>query len=374
MKRRAWILAFFLVVVLVISIFNKTIILSLAKWQIGHVFKDSEILIGGCRFQPLSSLTFFDIQIKKDSVYDFKFKELNIQYALNTLMRGIISKIYLRDAQAEINIPQRRFLEFARFLNLKSQRTFSAEAVELSHLNINLNSSDFILRANVSSDFNLMKPWLNYIELRIDTVNIQGSQLKDAYFKVSQMQPAQDFYIKQIKYERVKIDDLKGKVELKGRTLALDYFSADFLEGKLQGDLKLLIEKNLEYRLNLKVLNLDLATLASYFNLTEKFQMSGSLQGSVRLEGRGMHLSLLQGDFLLPEPGGILNIKDDRFLKDIAQTTQQPLEVVVESFKGYHYNSGKGRLYLQEGNLVLEAILEGEAGRRNFNITLHFLN
>jgi hypothetical protein len=58
-------------------------------------------------------------------------------------------------------------------------------------------------------------------------------------------------------------------------------------------------------------------------------------------------------------------------LKKIAQGSQQPLDIVVESLKKYHYNSGGLKLFLEKGNLVLDLALEGEAGKRHINITLH---
>jgi hypothetical protein len=216
-----------------------------------------------------------------------------------------------------------------------------------------------------------MEPQIDYLELRIETLSIHDFHLKDAYLRVRQMQPLEDFYIKQIRYGKVRIGEIKGKVELKSKVLSVDSFSGNLLQVTLQGDLRVMTEKNPEYNINLKFQNLDLQGLVNNFNLTEKFEMSGNLDGRVSLVGRGLNINWLQGEFLLPKPGGILNIKDNQFLKTIAQNTQQPLDTVATGYKEYHYNTGKGELALQKNNLILNVALDGETGQRNFKITLH---
>jgi hypothetical protein len=80
---------------------------------------------------------------------------------------------------------------------------------------------------------------------------------------------------------------------------------------------------------------------------------------------------VLSGNFSTLQPGGILVIKDDKFLKNLSRTTKQPLDILVESFKDYHYNTALMKLSFDKGNIILDVALEGEAGKRNLSIVLH---
>jgi len=107
------------------------------------------------------------------------------------------------------------------------------------------------------------------------------------------------------------------------------------------------------------------------FELDEKFQMTGVLSGHLVLNGNGGDINILNGDFFMAEKGGTLIIKDTRFLENIARSSDQSFEILVESFKNYHYNNGKIKILLKQEKLILDMVLDGEAGKRDLNITLH---
>jgi hypothetical protein len=67
----------------------------------------------------------------------------------------------------------------------------------------------------------------------------------------------------------------------------------------------------------------------------------------------------------------MLTITDDKFLNNVAKSSGQSLDILVESFKNYHYNTGVMKLSLERGDIVFDIALEGEAGKRNLSIVLH---
>ena len=89
------------------------------------------------------------------------------------------------------------------------------------------------------------------------------------------------------------------------------------------------------------------------------------------MAGKGAALAVVDGDLLTYQPGGKLTITDKRFLENLARTSQQPLDIIVESFKNYDYNIGIVKLGMEQGNLVVDVRLEGEAGQRNLSIVVH---
>ena len=91
----------------------------------------------------------------------------------------------------------------------------------------------------------------------------------------------------------------------------------------------------------------------------------------MNLKGTGLNINAITGDFSTAEEGGMLVIKDDRLLENIASRSQQPLDILMASFKDYDYDTGIMRLYLYEGNLVLDISLDGETGIRDLDIVIH---
>ena len=99
--------------------------------------------------------------------------------------------------------------------------------------------------------------------------------------------------------------------------------------------------------------------------------MSGFLSGELLLNGDRNTIEVLTGDFSTAHIGGTLVINDTRFLENIARNTNQPVDILVESFQNYHYNSGTMKLSKEKDNLILDVALDGELGKRDLTVTLH---
>jgi len=372
MRRIIYVLIIIFVFILVISISLEPIIIFLAKQSIRKVFIDTKVTISDCNIKPLHLLTLSDIEIKKDSIYSFKLKAISIQYSLSSIIKRNILKASLSGAKIMVNLPQNNILELTKHFNLKTNKSmFLVNALELSNFSLILDSKDLSLQANISSEINLVHQLVNYLDFKIYSLESRGFQLKDAYLKVNQSLLPGLLYIDQVKYNKLKIEKIESSARLENKSLCLNSLSAEFLGGKIQGKVSLKTEKNREHFISLKFMNIDLNTLVNDFNLNEKVQISGRLGGAVTLKGIGLQINVLDGDFTTAEPGGTLTIKDTGFLEKIARNSNQPLDILVESFKDYHYNNGVMRLSLEGDNLILVIDLEGETGKRNLNIIVH---
>ena len=91
----------------------------------------------------------------------------------------------------------------------------------------------------------------------------------------------------------------------------------------------------------------------------------------MHFEGKGAALTALSGDFAAADPGGILVIKDDTMLKNVAASSGQPLDLLMESFK--NYNKGLVKLGLAPDGIVFGIDMDGETGKRNFDIVWHIV-
>jgi len=174
-----------------------------------------------------------------------------------------------------------------------------------------------------------------------------------------------------MKYDKLNISAIKSAVRLLGKELFLDGVSACALDGDIGGNLKFRIALDIDYGADLKFTNLDIARFINDFDLKEKFEMTGRLGGDLTLKGKGTDIEILNGRLSSLESGGMLMIKDTKFLENMARNINQSLDLLVENFKNYHYNIATIKLFLDKSNLIIDAALDGETGKRNLNIVLH---
>jgi len=182
-----------------------------------------------------------------------------------------------------------------------------------------------------------------------------------------------ELYIPRINYDNLKTGEIKSSVKFRDSAISMSPLSVNFLGGNITGDLNILIlsAEIVKYDFRLKALDLNIRSFVEDFKLIDKFEMTGSLEGAMSLEGSGPAVNELNGTFFTDKPGGILIIKDTRFLENIAKNSKQPLDIIVESFKNYNYNSGILKLYLSNGSIFMNISLNGETGRRDFTVVLH---
>jgi hypothetical protein len=357
--------------ILLAAVSLRPLALFIAKKAIGNIFADSTVSISGCTVNPLRQISFADIQIQKGQAYNFKIKELKINYDLNLIKKLTVNKVSLAGVEAGIDLGQKKIADFGEYLNLKGRSPFLIGRLELAGIKIDLKSADLNLRGEVSLELSLAKQTLDYLEVRFDNFSMAGVSLDNFSFAAAQSKKSGRLYIRQVSYDKLRISNIQSQAVLEGTIVSLDGLSAELFSGKISGDFTAQLGEELAYTLNLQAAGLSLEALVQDFNLMEKFQLSGRLNGKVTLQGQGPGVRILKGNFFAADPGGTLEIKDKQLLEAMAKNTGQSLEMVVESFKDYHYNKGDMRLGLEGSNLVFDMQLDGTQGKRNINIILH---
>ncbi|MCR4336806.1 MAG: YdbH domain-containing protein [Candidatus Omnitrophica bacterium] len=117
--------------------------------------------------------------------------------------------------------------------------------------------------------------------------------------------------------------------------------------------------------------NVDLARVTEDFNMEEKLQMTGKMGGRLTLNSQCLDIKILDGSLVADRAGGELVIKDMRFLENMSGQSHEPMDIMIESFKDYHYDTAVAGLSLEDDNLVADMALEGEKGKRSIKIILH---
>ena len=126
-----------------------------------------------------------------------------------------------------------------------------------------------------------------------------------------------------------------------------------------------------EYGARLTFNGVDILELMKAARADKKFEMTGKLTGTLTISGRGPRVEALSGEFRALEPGGMLVIKDEALLREMAERSKQNIDIVMESLKNYHYNKGRLGLRMEGGSLVADVALEGAAGRRDLSVVVH---
>jgi hypothetical protein len=371
MKRKIFFIIVFLVLIAAIVSSVEPVIILFAKKQIRNMFIGSAVSIKGCQLNLFNRLTLRDITIKDPARYDLKFGEISAEYSLWSILKRNILKVSLKDAVADINLTQQDLLDLNRALGSQSPGAMlSIQTLQLSNLTFHVRAAAARLEVRLSAELNLKKSALDSLDLKISSFSWRDFTLEEAAVRLGPPQPG-DFFIQKIQYGKVKVTDVKAKVAPQEKGLLVDSLSAQILNGTLAGSLSFKIDEPLKYFARVIFTNLDLAEVVQAFDLKKEVQMSGRVSGKMTVTGRGADIHILDGDFSAVDPGGLLEIKNEEFLKNIARNSQQPLDIVIASFKDYHYNVGALRVALEKSDLVFDAALDGETGKRNINITLH---
>ena len=374
MKRIIYILVIIFILTLAAAVSLKPLILFLAKRQLSNIFVGSRVDIGACDLQPLRRVSLKEIHISRRETYDFKVKEAAAEYSIFSLLRGNIRNVSLSDAAIEINLMQKSLWEFGKFLNLKDQKSaFRVNGLRLSNVGLNIKSPELMLKAQLSSGIDLINQSADYFALRVVSLEGSGLQLKDAFVAAEKSSPG-SLRIAEVTYDKLAIKKIEGKARLEDKSLFLDSLSAEVLGGTIRGSAHLELKQAGEYAVELQAKDVDLAAFINDFNLGEKVSLSGRLSGKAALRTRGYDIALLSGDFSAEAPGGMLTIKDATYLEGIARSSSQSMDLLVESFKNYRYNTGIMKLSFEKESLILNIVLEGEAGRRNLSVILHDFN
>jgi len=372
MRRISFIfVAALLAAVFLLLIFRNRIVLSVAKKQIEKIFSGATVSLGGCEVNPLASLELREVRIKKSPAYDFKIGAIRLDYRLAGLLSGDIGQVSVKETAIMIDTPQRKIADFTRNLNLKKTgRSFAIGVLAVSGTAFDLNCSDLLTLADLDAKLGVKDLAVISAALSVRSLKTPFAELRGFSMAVAQNQEGKISF-EELRMNKIKVTGAAGMTRLQGSRLDINNLSAGLLDGRITVNAGIKIAAVPDYSVDAAASGLSLERFARDFELTERFEAAGLLEGSLRLEGTGGSLRIMDGDFSVQEPGGKLIIKDKQFLERMAAGTNQSLNIIVENFRDYHYNTGIIKVGLEQGNIVLGAELEGLAGKRSLEIVLH---
>ncbi len=148
-------------------------------------------------------------------------------------------------------------------------------------------------------------------------------------------------------------------------------------KGQLAGNFEFYYTKGFTWNADFFAQKVDCEPIAQ--KLAGKYcDLTGELDGDIAVQGKATEILKCQGLLALPNPG-VLKIKSmETLLKelppDMLAMKRQALELVIDSFDTYPYDTGKLTLDYSPGGGLSELHLDGPRGSRTFQVALHPYN
>jgi len=374
MVRLVRLIIIFLVLCAAAAASVKPLIVFVARRQLQKTFPSAAVSIGSCRVDPSRFLALSDIRITRKPYYDFSVQLLGFAFTPGSLIRRTILKAGLEHSVVTIDLKAQPIREFTKLIAPGSGGMFAVQRLYAAGVRIDVNSGDLRLKAAGSFEFDPIQKLFELAELSVTSGELNAAQVKGLYIGVNRTQDSGEVRAENIKYGKLNISRLKGSARLIEDRLAFDPVFADMLGGTVRGSASLKFTPDLAYESRLNFSGLDISRFVRDFELTEKVRATGTLGGSLSVQGRQKTFEILAGDFNASPDGGTLTIKDTGFLENMARRSGKSLELVVESLKDYKYNIGIARAALEGPDILITVNMEGGAGKRDLSIILHDVN
>jgi hypothetical protein len=351
----------------------KPLAIAAAKAQLRQTFPGSVVSIGGCVVKP-DLLALRGLKVTNKEAYELAVKEAAARFSFLSLINGKIAEVEARGISITIHTPQKNSTDLQRLVSFSSGKSlFSIGRVLLSEVDTRIKTKDVEAKAFFSLELNPLGQTVSALDLQIDSFRGYGLEVSGVALSVREKAENGRLTIQKICYNnKLTVTDIESAVFLKKDIFSLSRLTALSLGGDISADVKLRLDKSLDYLANLSVRGISLDRLTGDLELEKRVQMSGMLGGEIGLRGQGQSIRFLNVDFSAAAPGGTLIITDAGFLDTIAKGSGQYLGAVAESFKNYRYAEGTARVYKEGEDYVLEVLLDGEQGKRNFRITVGF--
>lgn len=359
----------FLLLLIAVIFSFKPALIQLTQYQLQKILNADKVIVGRIELRSFHEVALIDVDVQKKDVFNTKIKSIQVLASFSDLLQKNIPRVILKSEQFDIKQPTISILKMSVGSFSSSGEGFRILVLECIDFNFNVQFKDFKLSGRASTEIALPQQRINSMHLDITALEYDKFKLKNLLLTVSRTSVSGDLVISNIKYDKASARDITSLVRLEGDQMIFDQITAAVLGGQVNGKSVIKLAFVPEYQANLDFVSLDIARFVKDFELEKKFTMTGKISGSLTAKGQGTDLQILGGHFAMEAPGGRLIFKDVSFLDKMAYRSS--LDGVVESLQDYNYNAGNVSLSLKDQNILADISLDGEQGKRDFNIVFH---
>jgi hypothetical protein len=353
-------------------VFIQPVAIAVTKNSIENALPGAKVTIAKCSIHPEKSVSFSGIRIFRSGAFDIEIKDLGMEYDLRSLARGSVRKTYIKGASINVNSNSKDLGSlFHGKVSGSVQPGIFVEEIELSGVSFHITIDGSNASGSLDLIFENMELSPKKFGLNIDSALVGPVRLKGLRFAAARGMGDGIFGIDVIKVNDINVTGISGQPLLSDKKLVIDKLTARVFNGNAEGVFSLALDKEANFSLDMKVSGIDTHEAVIGLKLGEKVDSTGSIKGELKVEGKGSVLTVIKGVFSVDENGGLFVIKDEEFLKMIAERTKQPIEIIRESFRDYRYSKGTAWLNLEEKDLHSGIALEGVKGKRNVDLVFH---
>jgi hypothetical protein len=371
MKQRTIVIVCIIVLAIAVAVSWRPLVLALVEKQLRGIFADSQIRVGRASGNPLSSIRFSDIKIHSSKGLDLAISYADIAYNLMDIRKKFDLGISLKNVRLSIDEPSQPLDTFMPVARGQAGGTLFLQRFSINDAVLNVRTKDVGLKGMFSFDCDVARRLITALNVSASSLSYNGFQATEIWVTAERGSPAGRLRIGQSGYQKIKVNDIKGKILFDTDVVHLDEITASLFDGAVRGDVRMGFQNGPALEVALKAQDLDITTIIQDLELTEKVLMNGQLIGTIGLTMYGPDIKAFRTSFVVKEPGGALTIKDTHFLENLAKNREQSLSVLMESFRDYQYNVGTIKFFAEGNDLVLQMILDGAYGKRNLNVTVH---
>ncbi len=354
----------------VLIIFRKDIALRTAESRIESAFIDSTVSIQRCGHFSTRSLEFSTIEISRKGYYDLLIEDVIIEYSLSALFTGRIKKVSVKNLLLAIDCDDEDPKNAKGWLDISDGGLFRLDEAVVSDALFFIAMKGFACEGSLSFIFSPEEKEIKEIELLAPILKAYGASLKDLNVKGG-FAGGPKITISEIAYKDFLLTNASGAARIVDSLLVISPFEAQIFDGVIRGVVNLAFDHGGGFSIDISSEALDMVRFVEDLKLAEKVRLTGKLSGNISLAGKAFRVTEMFGEFSTKDPGGVLIIKDTRFLANMAKRSDQSLELLMETFSNYQYTIGRMSVVVDERDLRLGIELSGDAGKRAFDIVIH---
>jgi len=206
---------------------------------------------------------------------------------------------------------------------------------------------------------------LSYDVLDLEDIRIAFSKDKETRLLHSPLD------IRRMTYKKAVSKDIKGRFRMDPKTLYFDDITIPIFSGivKCSGSVHIIGEAMPVVDLELQLEHVDLSDVMKFLEVQKRVQATGAYSGKINILTTGAEIMKIGGD-LKSEGGGQCTIVDDSPVERNV-LSGNGLNIVVENLKDYHYDIGSAKISNKGQNIMIDLLLEGQAGKRHFEVIWH---
>ncbi|MDD5610079.1 MAG: hypothetical protein PHH69_00855 [Candidatus Omnitrophica bacterium] len=334
MKKRYFLIPAIIVILVLFILYKEKLVFKIARANLKKTLPISKLEIKRIEFNPFTHLLLEGVSIKSPlQKYSIYLASVRADYTLFSILRSTVNK------------------------------------VELIGINVSIEDNVKV---------NPAKPILNVKEIRASGfVKFRDVEIKNFKAQIFQQEFSRphlkgSLSAEAVNMKKVKLANLNAAIDVTPESLSVPEFDLTAFKGEIKGKALAKISKPaINFSVDLKGKNVDLAQMDEDLELKEKVEISGLCDFSLLVKGNEGGLTDLSGGLDTHEGGGKFIITDKQALSNLNYAQGVSFDAALESLKNYRYDEGNAKVYIEDGNIVLHMLMDGELGKRDLMVVYH---